>query len=169
MTTADDQIQSASRPAESAAGETAGASSWWRRIRDRIWGYDYFISYHWKSGGTYAVVLAQRLRDRAFDVFLDRGDYAGGDHWKNVGKTALANTQRLILIATPEADSDPDLLRLSVEVRTGKRLAQVSRIAEWLSIEEWSSRREQLERSGGPLDVVPRSRVQEKTKAASAE
>ena len=51
----------------------------WKNLKDRLWGYDFFISYHWASGGTYAVNLAQRLRDRYFEVFLDRAEYAMGD------------------------------------------------------------------------------------------
>ena len=75
----------------------------WKSLKDRLWGYDFFISYHWASGGTYAVNLAQRLRERNYDVFLDRADYASGDDWKAIGEIALRNTQRLVLIATREA------------------------------------------------------------------
>jgi hypothetical protein len=32
------------------------------RVKGFLWGYDFFISYHWASGGTYAVSLAQQLR-----------------------------------------------------------------------------------------------------------
>ena len=37
-----------------------------------IWGYNFFISYHWASGGRYAVALAQQLRNKKYDCFLDR-------------------------------------------------------------------------------------------------
>ena len=76
---------------------------WYHRLKDWLWGYDFFISYHWASGGNYAVNLAARLRDKGYDVFLDRADYALGDKWKQVGEVALRNTQRLVLIATREA------------------------------------------------------------------
>lgn len=81
----------------------------WRRLRDWLWGYDFFISYHWGSGGSYAVALAQRLRDRRYDVFLDRGAFAMGDNWRTVGTYAIRNTKRLVLVATREAitESDP--------------------------------------------------------------
>ena len=75
----------------------------WTSVKDRLWGYDFFISYHWTSGGLYAVNLAQRLREKHYDVFLDRADYASGDDWKAIGERALRNTQRLVLIATREA------------------------------------------------------------------
>lgn len=77
--------------------------SWRRRASAWLWGYDYFISYHWASGGVYAVALAERLRDLGYDVFLDRDEYAFGDDWKEVGERALRNTQRLVLVATREA------------------------------------------------------------------
>lgn len=75
------------------------------RIRNWLWGYDFFISYHWNSGGSYAVNLAQRLRDKKYDVFLDRAEYAMGDDWLREGRSSLFNTKRLILVATPEAIS----------------------------------------------------------------
>jgi len=31
--------------------------SGWQRMRDWLWGYDFFVSYHWASGGVYAVNL----------------------------------------------------------------------------------------------------------------
>lgn len=76
---------------------------WYQRLKNWLWGYDFFISYHWASGGTYAVNLAARLREKGYDVFLDRAEYAMGDKWKGVGEVALRNTQRLVLIATREA------------------------------------------------------------------
>lgn len=90
----------------------------WRKLANRFWGYDFFISYHWASGGGYAVNLAQRLRDRGFDVFLDRGEFSGGDNWKDIGKLALANTQRLIVVATREAVLESFPVRLEVETFT---------------------------------------------------
>src|SRR3954453_21079773 len=75
----------------------------WRKLANQFWGYDFFISYHWASGGAYSVALAQRLRDRNFEVFLDRAEFAMGDDWKGVGERAIRNTQRLVLIATREA------------------------------------------------------------------
>jgi WD40 repeat protein len=77
--------------------------AWPEAVKNSLWGYDFFISYHWSSGGTYAVNLAAKLREHGYDVFLDRSEYAMGDKWKSVGELALRNTQRLVLIATREA------------------------------------------------------------------
>ncbi len=89
-----------------------------QRIKDRLWGFDFFISYHWKSGGAYAVTLAQRLQAKNFDVFLDRADYASGDDWKQVGEIALRNTQRLVLIATREALLESKPVEREVQIFT---------------------------------------------------
>jgi hypothetical protein len=106
------QLNDATNKAESGAAELEPTSTssgpirrrrWYQRLKDRLWGYDFFISYHWASGGTYAVNLAARLREKGYEVFLDRAEYAMGDNWKRVGEVALRNTQRLILIATREA------------------------------------------------------------------
>ena len=94
--------------------------SWLQRLRDWLWGYDFFVSYHWASGGPYAVNLAQRLRDTKYDVFLDRAEYAMGDDWKKVGARALSNTQRLILVATKEAVTESKPVEREVNLFTGK-------------------------------------------------
>ena len=96
--------------AQTAAVTSAAPSRrWYQQLKDWLFGYDFFISYHWNSGGAYTVNLAQGLRERGFEVFLDRTEYAMGDAWKDVGEVALRNTQRLVLVATREAvfESDP--------------------------------------------------------------
>src|SRR3954470_12711143 len=75
----------------------------WRKLANWFWGYDYFVSYHWDSGGAYAVSLAQRLRDRNYDVFLDRREMAAGEDWKRAGQRAIRNTRRFVLVATRKA------------------------------------------------------------------
>mgnify|MGYP000331975236 CR=1 FL=1 len=102
------------------ARSVTGPQSFWRRIASRLWGYDFFISYHWASGGAYAVALAQRLRDLNFDCFLDRAEYAMGDDWKSQGKKALHNTQRLVLVATPEAVWHSDPVAREVQIFTAR-------------------------------------------------
>ena len=86
----------------SAASASVRRESWYVRLKNWLWGHDFFISYHWGSGGTYAVSLAARLREKGYEVFLDRADYAMGDDWQRVGEIALRNTKRLIVIATRE-------------------------------------------------------------------
>lgn len=90
----------------------------WQRIVDAFFGYDFFISYAHADGGTYARGLAQRLKQRGFECFLDTENYARGDDWKRVGAWALRRTSRLVLVATPRAlTSEP--VRREVEIFTG--------------------------------------------------
>ncbi len=101
--------------------------NFFQRIKDRLWGYDFFISYQWSTGGQYADNLAQRLRSLHYDVFLDRSDYATGDDWKAVGQIALQNTQRLVLIATKGAvcDSKPVEHEVEIFTRRGRRVIPI--------------------------------------------
>ncbi len=91
-----------------------------RLIKNWLWGDDFFISYHWDSGGTYAVALAQRLRDLHYAVFLDRAEYAMGDDWREVGEVKLRNSQHLILIATRSAVTESLPVEREVEIFTSK-------------------------------------------------
>lgn len=93
---------------------------WWRRLANRFWGYDFFVSYHWDSGGTYAVKLAEDLRERRFDCFLDRSEFGGGDDWRREARQALANTQRLIVVGTREALTDSPAVRDEVTMFTAR-------------------------------------------------
>jgi WD40 repeat protein len=77
--------------------------AWVRRLVGYIWGYDFFISYHWPTGGRYAVALAEALREHGCDCFLDRSEFAIGDEWKSEAQLALHRTQRLLVIGTREA------------------------------------------------------------------
>ena len=109
-------VQIISRTAEaeqkmSAVTPTTTQERWYRRFKNWLWGYDFFISYHWASGGAYAVILAQMLRSRNYDVFLDRADYASGDDWKRIGEVALRNTQRLVVVATRDAVTKSEPVR----------------------------------------------------------
>lgn len=80
-------------------------AAWWQLLRDWIWGYDFFISYQWSSGGRYAAALANRLREppEPCDVMLDAAEFAAGGDWRTQAGAALRNTQRLILVGTPGA------------------------------------------------------------------
>ena len=72
--------------------------SLWRRLTYRVWGYDFFVSYHWASGGKYAAELARILGERGYDCFLDRSEFAGGDDWVIEAKRALQHTQLSIAV-----------------------------------------------------------------------
>ena len=90
--------------------------SLFRRLANRIWGYDFFISYRWSAGGPYAVSLSERLRDTGYECFLDRSEFAVGDDWKKQGEVALRNTHRLVVIATRDAIENSAPVRHEIDV-----------------------------------------------------
>ena len=66
-------------------------------------GYDFFISYAWKDGRSYALRLRDELKQRGFRSFLDSEDYEKGTSWKREGRRALKRTNRLLLVITEGA------------------------------------------------------------------
>ena len=94
--------------------------SLWRRLANRVWGYDFFISYNWASGGTYAATLAKKLREEGFDCFLDQSEFAAGDNWRNEARQALRTTKRLIVIATPQAMKQSEAVQHEIEIFTSR-------------------------------------------------
>src|SRR5262249_55035004 len=85
-----------------------GSRSLLRRLSGFVFGHDFFISYSWSDGATYANALASRLQADGFEVFLDRAGYASGDDWKRVGAWTLSHTGQLILVGSPATiRSDP--------------------------------------------------------------
>ncbi|MEL6687571.1 MAG: toll/interleukin-1 receptor domain-containing protein, partial [Pseudomonadota bacterium] len=97
-----------------------------KRFADRLFGYDYFISYAWKDGRDYSVKMATALEEHGFDVFLDSKSYSRGDDWKQIGSWALNRTGQLILIATDAArESGPVKRELEIFSKTGRRIIPI--------------------------------------------
>ena len=61
----------------------------WQFLIGWLWGYDFFISYQWKTGSVFAEQLARKLIVKNYDVFLDRSDFASGDDWKEKGLSLI--------------------------------------------------------------------------------
>jgi hypothetical protein len=87
-----------------------------RAIEDWLFGYDFFVSYQWSSGGKYAKALAEALERVGFECFLDRSDFAVGDDWKEESRRALHRTESLIVIATREALRTSTAVQLELDV-----------------------------------------------------
>src|SRR5262245_20302126 len=116
--------QSASLPPDDVT-EDARRSPW-RQVLDFVFGYDFFISYAWSDGGSYATALARTLRAQGFEIFLDREEYASGDDWKKVGAWKLRRTGQLILVGSPAAlVSAPVLREIEIFSSTGRRLVPI--------------------------------------------
>lgn len=98
-----------------------------RRLADRVFGFDFFVSYSWGDGWEYAEALARELEALNFDVFLDRDDFAAGDDWKSVGAWSLRRTSKLILVGTTGSlNSKPVLHELDVFSETGRAVMPIS-------------------------------------------
>jgi WD40 repeat protein len=98
----------------------------WRRAMDAVFGFDFFISYSWHDGGTYAAALMRRLELQGFEVFLDRDDYASGDDWKQVGAWTLRRTGQLILVGSSGVlTSAPVAREVDIFASTGRRILPI--------------------------------------------
>ena len=78
-----------------------------QQMADWVFGYDFFISYRWSDGRNYALSLAEALKRKDYNCFLDTEDYQPGSNWVVGGQLALRNTTRLIFICTRDAVEDP--------------------------------------------------------------
>ena len=72
-----------------------------KKLVDKIFGYDYFISYSWSDGSFYASQLTKSLRNSGFECFLDAEKFRAGDDWKKVGQWTLKQTSSLIVVGSP--------------------------------------------------------------------
>jgi hypothetical protein len=98
----------------------------WRRLADYLFGYDFFISYRWVDGKTYAVRLASALQQRGYDCFLDSQSYTAGDDWKTTGAAAIRRTSQLIVVGSPKAiDSDPVLREVRIFTRSRRKVIPI--------------------------------------------
>jgi tetratricopeptide (TPR) repeat protein len=103
-----------------------GRHSLWRRLLGFVFGYDFFVSYSWSDGGSYASALTRQLRAQGFEVFFDRDDYASGDDWKKVGAWKLRRTGQLVLVGSPAAVlSVPVIREIQIFNGTGRRIVPI--------------------------------------------
>jgi tetratricopeptide (TPR) repeat protein len=86
---------------------TANVHGPWQELRaawQRLFGYDFFVSYAWLDGRAYAEVLVEQLTARyRYRCFLDDREMGGGDAWRASVRRALGRSSVLVLVATPAA------------------------------------------------------------------
>ncbi|MEP0189765.1 MAG: TIR domain-containing protein [Erythrobacter sp.] len=98
-----------------------------KRLVDRVFGFDFFVSYSWGDGWEYAEALTRELEALNFDVFLDRDDFYDGANWKSAGAWSLKRTSKLILVGTPGSlDSQPVQYEIQVFAETGRTVIPIS-------------------------------------------
>ncbi|GAB5517576.1 toll/interleukin-1 receptor domain-containing protein [Rhodopirellula baltica] len=99
----------------------------WKRLTDRFYGYDYFVSYRWSDGRGYAVSLCEQLEDKGFDCFLDSSEFGAGVNHREVGDASLRKTTRLVLVGSPEVHQSEAVHReLRVFRETGKSIIPIN-------------------------------------------
>jgi WD40 repeat protein len=97
-----------------------------RAAWERLFGYDFFISYAWADGRIYAQALAERLSELNYRNFLDEKEMGGGTKWRASARRALRRSSVLILIATPKAlESDNVFEELETFNGRGKPLVPI--------------------------------------------
>jgi WD40 repeat protein len=97
-----------------------------RNPLDFFFRYDFFVSYRWSDGRTYAVRLRDELKQRGFVVFLDSSDYAKGDNWREEGRRALARSSRLLLVVSPDVfESEPVRREVEIFAGLGRRILPI--------------------------------------------
>lgn len=76
------------------------------RLRDRLLGYDFFISYRSAEALSYATALEQLLRKERFRCFQDRREIVPGDVlWDRI-RSALGRSSAMLVIATPSSNGE---------------------------------------------------------------
>jgi tetratricopeptide (TPR) repeat protein len=124
-------------------------------LNDRIFGYDFFISYSHNDGLFYPATLNERLKQLGFKVFLDKTEYVAGVDLRQATVRRVSMSQKLIVIGRPAAfnsewvyrevevylkkGNPPILVNINnslEEVPQDALLANLAREHHWLRIEE---------------------------------
>ena len=77
----------------------------WRAAWQRLFGYDFFISYAWSDGRPYAEALERGLAapPSRFRCFIDQKDMGGGEAWRASVRKALRRSSVMVLVASSAA------------------------------------------------------------------
>jgi hypothetical protein len=92
-----------------------------RRIGDLLFGYDFFISYAHADGEHYPAVLADRLMEQGFRVFLDSRVYVAGDDLRFATQRRIRMSKYLLVVVGPKAlDSTWVLIEVQRCIEAGR-------------------------------------------------
>jgi hypothetical protein len=100
-----------------------------RAAWQRLFGYDFFISYAWADARPYAETLAAALQSRAhgYRCFIDQKEMGGGEAWRSAVRKALARSSVLVLVASPRAlGSDNVFEEISTYVNRNRPIVPIS-------------------------------------------
>jgi WD40 repeat protein len=100
--------------------------TFWQRLVDAFFGYDFFISYAHADGKLYAEGIARQLKQHGFECFLDTKESFKGDDWQEIGYWALKRTSQLILVGTQKAlESEPVLREVRIFAARKKKIVPI--------------------------------------------
>src|SRR6202140_353289 len=69
-----------------------------KSFTDRLFGYDFFISYAWHDGPEYPRQLAERLTQSGFSVFIDTREFVPGIDLRTSTKRRIRMSSQLLVI-----------------------------------------------------------------------
>lgn len=85
-------------------------------LTDKVWGFDFFISYAHADGRAYANSLRDQLVKRGYSVFLDTQDgFRAGDSLRTMTRRRVRHSTYLIILGRPFALSRSPWVRLEAE------------------------------------------------------
>lgn len=91
------------------------------RLRNRVLGYDIFVSYSHLDGLGYATALEKRLREIDLTCFRDAREMPVGSHLDEEISRAISRSQMLVVVGTPAAAASEWVAREVQQFRTFKR------------------------------------------------
>ena len=101
--------------------------TWSQKLADKIFGYDFFISYAWSDGRNYALGLANRLHQRRRACFLDSEEFIPGEGLTQATHRALKRTRVLVLVGSPIAPTRSSVqTELQIFAKTGRKIVPIN-------------------------------------------
>ena len=87
----------------SASEEPVKAENVMTRLVDRVFGYDFFLSYSRSDGMHLPQRLKERLEPAGFRVFLDQSEYVAGTDLRRETRRQVLKSRKIVVIGRPGA------------------------------------------------------------------
>jgi len=87
----------------SSTSETVKAERLMTRLVDRVFGYDFFLSYSRSDGMHLPQRLKERLEQAGFRVFLDQTEYVAGADLRRETRRQVLKSRKIVVIGRPGA------------------------------------------------------------------
>ena len=87
----------------SASEEPVKAENLMTQLVDRVFGYDFFLSYSRSDGMHLPQRLKERLESAGFRVFLDQTEYVAGTDLRRETRRQVLKSRKIVVIGRPGA------------------------------------------------------------------